>query len=538
MGDSEATLSYRFSVSWPAKPATESAAEQVRRRLHAAQAHLSSNRRHEALTEAKAALELAPENLEALALAGGAALYLDRAEEAERLFARAETIAARGSPEWAHMVSLRCLALVQVHRWAEAAHAAMGLVASGGSRAPTTEFWLGKALVQMNCADRGGAHLMAAAHAEPNRPDFRAALGDALRNVGELEGAEHEYGAAIQIDPLQAAAHYALAHLKRWSETDNHVARLQALLGESRLAEPDRALFHHALFKELDDLGRTDLAWPHLEAAKEITAAAGPRWSAEAEAAQFAALSAAFSDAEPPATLTTPGRRRPIFVTGLPRSGTTLVERILGAHSAVRPMGETPAFARLFREATPHWRFGADDMDWPALAQAYLDETAFFARGAQVSVDKMPENANYLGALARAFPDAGLVFVRRDPIDVLFGAYRLCLTYPWSHRLTDIVAHFANHERLIAVWRKALGPRLLIVEYERLVADPDGEIRALLRGVGLPFEAACLKPHETRGSVASSSAAQVRRPISSDRVGGWRRYADQLKPLLAAIGAH
>jgi hypothetical protein len=200
-------------------------------------------------------------------------------------------------------------------------------------------------------------------------------------------------------------------------------------------------------------------------------------------------------------------------------------------------------FSRLFR---PEWEKAcmavgpaeaASRIDWAAIAQGYLDETAFLAGDAAFSVDKMPDTSLLAGPIRKAFPDAILVLLTRSPMDVLFGCYKIPLTFGWARRTEDLGEHYLNFADLMAHWRASLGEGLVQVSYERLVADPATEIPALLQRCGLPFEEACLKPHETPGAIASSSSAQARRPINRDAVGGWRRYSTELSGLAVRLQA-
>ena len=242
-----------------------------------------------------------------------------------------------------------------------------------------------------------------------------------------------------------------------------------------------------------------------------------------------------------------PGPKR-IFIVGLPRSGTTLIERILAAHSQVQALGELKTFGvvthRLTRVATerrlaPDVVAAAAALDPLEIAEAYTRETAFLGDGRPYVIDKLPSNHEYAGLIRLAFPDAVIIALDRNPMDALFGSYKLLFTgaYGWSYDQDDLADHYGHFRDLMAYWKSVLGESLIEVSLEAVIADPETEIRRLVNACGLPFEDGCLKPHESKGAVSTASAVQVRKPINSEGVGAWKRYAAQLSRLRTRLRA-
>jgi len=374
------------------------------------------------------------------------------------------------------------------------------------------------------------------------------ALGEAAQFLGLLDEAERAFENAVAAGP-HMGSHLALARLKRWTRDNNHIARLEKLTPEIPLDQARRA---YALFKEYDDLGDRKAAWAWLQkgaeaALREPVTPRNPAWSAAEERDTFAAWTTCFPAARFMAT-TTSARAEPrrLFVIGLPRSGTTLVERILASHSQVQSLGELQAFpaATKIVSGIQGWSLldadtvrAAAGIEPQAFADFYTRETASLCDGHPMVTDKLPHNSDYAGLIRLAFPDAAIVYVRRQPMDALFGAYKLHFAARWSFALDDLADHYTNHRMLMDHWRQCLGDGLIEVSLETLIAEPETEIRRLLAACGLPFEAACLTPHESAGAVASASSAQVRRPINAEGVGAWRRYSEGLEPLRARLEA-
>ncbi|HYF22370.1 MAG TPA: sulfotransferase [Caulobacteraceae bacterium] len=495
-----------------------------------------AGRLNDALVAAEQAVKAAPARPEGWFLYGSTLSELNRYQEAVSALERSADLTPSPPAARAHVLAEKARALVGAWRWAEAAEAARQSIALGPTD-PEVNNLLGLVLTRIKRLEPALDRLEAAVAAKPDRADFWMNCGLARFYMGRIEAAEAAFEQAIHRAPNMAPAYLALSKLKRWTAVSNHVDRIRSARGAAS-APIDRARLGYALFKELDDLGRKEEAWTALEHSASAVASLRP-WSTEREQRLVERLESAFPPAMFKPAPPRQGGPRPIFIVGLPRSGTTLIERILAAHSRVSAMGELQTFRVIMKGD------GVDEADlispealdrefrWAKVAQTYWKETAFLAGRSPQVIDKLPQNHLFCGPIRLAFPEAAIIHVRRDPMDSLFGAYKVLFgrAYPWSYSFQGLHDHFLAYRRLMDHWRACLGDGLIEVSYEALTANPEAEIRRLLDRCGLPFEEACLSPHETEGAVTTSSASQVREPISRKSVGGWRRYAAQLEPL-------
>ena len=517
--------------------------------LAAAHRFVRDQRLDQALLAAKAAAEADPANTEAFAYWGVSAAETGRFAEAIEPLAVAADRNLLGSFGWANLVSQRARALSNVGFWGEAFHNAVA-VEQAAILDPSVRHRIGTVFARIGLSERALPHLEWAAQAAPDRPEVLFELGVAYLSLGRSEDAEALLERSIALSPSWAQPHMALSSLRRWAPGDAHVERLRALQDHPETEPGDRASLGFALFKELDDL-RDPAAWPALEDANARARALEPAWNVQKDSDLVDALIERFpAEMFPLPTARAPkgrsARRTPIFVVGLPRSGTTLVERILAAHARVDSIGEAPSFPILFRglstaadrrELDPTLLAATAGADWSALADRYLRETARLAGDAPFTVDKLPLNSLLIGAIRLAFPDAPIVLLRRDPMDNLFSVFRVQFAgaYHWANRQEDMAEHFAQHQRLMAHWKFCLGDGLIELSYEELVRQPDIQVARLLEACGLEFDERCLRPNEAAGSVRTASIVQVRRPINDSSVGGWRRYAEEMEPLRARL---
>jgi len=238
-----------------------------------------------------------------------------------------------------------------------------------------------------------------------------------------------------------------------------------------------------------------------------------------------------------------PGRQ-PIFVLGMPRSGTTLVEQILASHPLVFGAGELNAMQissvqtqvlsnRVFPGSVGELSTGQCEM----LAEQYLRRLYRHAGSAEYAVDKLPHNFLYIGLIKYILPGARIIHCRRNPLDTCLSIYKNDFTgnHPYSHDLKDLGDYYLQYLHLMSHWHSVFPFEIYDVQYENLVTDTDEEVRALLKFCGLSFEAACLEFHKTQRIVATASTAQVRNPVSTKSVALWKEYREQLQPLIGVL---
>ncbi len=382
----------------------------------------------------------------------------------------------------------------------------------------------------------------AAVDRAPSDTGFRFNLSAACGFTGRVAEAQEHYEELLAREPGHARAHYALAILKRHTAVENHVDRLQAVLADTT-DELDQMRLRHALAKELEDMGRDAEAYAQLATANSARKQ-HLGYDFATDAALFDAIETAFAaDVLPGAGLAEPA---PIFVVGMPRTGTTLVDRILSSHPEVGSAGELQAMPLAVKEAAAtRSRIVVDaatiraslDVDPAMLGERYMERaTPHRPAGKARFVDKLPANILYIGHILHALPRARIVCLRRHPMDTVWSNYKNLFAlssayYFYSNDLMDTARYFARFHRLMAFWQRRFPGRILELGYEALVADQEGETRRLLEHCGLGWDARTLDFHRNRAAVATPSAAQVRRPINADAVGRWRVHAEAMEPV-------
>jgi tetratricopeptide (TPR) repeat protein len=386
----------------------------------------------------------------------------------------------------------------------------------------------------------------------PANPLFIFNRAAVRRFLGQLVEAEADYDRVLALNPNDYEAYRNRSELRPQTAERNHVAELERLL-EAGIADWRAELqLRYALAKELEDLGEFDKSFLQLQLGARLRRD-HLRYDVANDVATVDWIIEAFP-AAPAAPTPAASPEAPIFIVGLPRSGSTLVDRILGSHSQVRSAGELNCFALALVDAARRGSGNAAlsrrelvarsaGVDFAALGRDYL-ERARAAGATRDAVrmrftDKMPLNYLYCGLITRALPNARIVHVSRSPMAACYAIYKTLFEdgYPYSYDLTELGQYYVGYRRLMAHWSTSMPGAIYPLCYEDLVADQIGQTRALLQFCGLPWEEACVQFHQNPAPTTTASAAQVRRPIYDSSVAQWRHYEQQLAPLSSQLSA-
>jgi tetratricopeptide (TPR) repeat protein len=378
----------------------------------------------------------------------------------------------------------------------------------------------------------------------PRQPKIWLNHGHALKTVGRLPEAVAAYRRCLSLAPWFADAYWGLANLKVARFTEAEVACMRTQLAKPDLPGEDRLHLHYALGRAYEDRGVPAAAFAnYAEGAKLRRAKAA--YDAAAAIGQMLRAKAFFSE-DFFAARAGGGSRSdaPLFIVGLPRSGSTLVEQILASHSAVEGIMELPNIRWIAGELGAPDRYpeclaGIESISFRTFGDAYIDATRIHRKlDRPFFIDKMPNNFHHIGLIHLILPNSKIIDVRRHPMATCFSAFKqhFAQGQAFSYDLGDLGRYYRDYIELMAHFDDVLPRRVHRVIYEDLVNDVEGEIRGLLNYCGLPFEAACLNFHANNRAVRTVSSEQVRRPISREGLDHWHRFEPWLDPLRAALG--
>lgn len=379
---------------------------------------------------------------------------------------------------------------------------------------------------------------------QPGVPFLQGNLAACAVYVGKIEEARATYQALLEQRPDHQRNHYYLSRLARARDT-THIEQMKRVLTETNLP-PDRNVFlYYAIGKELEDLEQWAEAFRYYKLAGDAVTGVAAYDVAADVALIDKVIEVCNADwlkegaGEPSAEARC---KTPIFIIGLPRTGSTLTERILASHSQVESLGETMFMQMVLRtvsavdtveKMTLATIEAAAQKDIRLVANGYLDAVNYRLGTKPMFIDKLPINFLYLGFIAKAYPDARIVHLRRNPMDACFAMYKQVFTwaYKFSYTLQGLGSYYVAYERLRDHWREVLGERFIEMEYESLVADQEGQTRRLLERLGLDFEQACLDFHRNESASTTASSVQVREKIHTRSVNRWKNFEKELQPL-------
>ncbi len=444
-----------------------------------------------------------------------------------------------GKPEWL----LQKMASLAVYGDLEAANIIADEIAEHKFE---TAYHASTCAVTMNRLERyadAERHYLRAVELNPNNPNYRFNLATAQRFLGKLDAATESLNRAIELNPLDCESQLLRSGFRTYTKSENNIDSLLAALEKIPQEHPGRVQLCYALAKELDDLQRYDDSFKRLQqGASERRSKLPYKPNQDLEAMRtirehfgaevFASPVAGFVNAEP------------IFVIGMPRAGTALVERVLNNHSVVRTVGEPQSFGiELVNQcekvlgATPtnaeQLMSAARKIDFAALGEAYHHSAKPVSGDYAHFVDKLPINFMYAGLIHLALPKAKIILVEREPMDNCYAAFKTLFpgAYPYSYDLDELANYYVAYSQLVDHWRKVLPGVICTVRYEDLVTNAKSTTEDLLEHCDLSFEASCLNFYSDLATATTASAVRLRHEIRANSIGHWRNYRDQLQPV-------
>ena len=368
-------------------------------------------------------------------------------------------------------------------------------------------------------------------------------LGAAQRYAGDISQAERSFEQALQSSPTNSEAHLALANLKDADPSGKRIERLKKLLASGGFEWRAETQLQYALGKELERAGR----WGEAFSAYHAGATLKRRMTRYDAQKELDAIAAIIETHHAPHNPLCEGQGEDvIFIVGLPRTGSTLVERILGAHPGVVSKGELNDFANTLVKQVKIEAAGrainrqafieaAARTDFEAVGRAYLKSAKDRFPEGERFIDKMPLNSLYVGSILQALPKAKVIHVTRDPLDAACAIYTTLFNYAyaWSYDLTELADYMVAHVHLMDHWRKQFGDRILTISYEELVRGPEAATSELLAYCALDWSDSCLRFFEDVSPSTTASATQIRRPIYTTSIGRWRNYESELSEVAA-----
>ncbi|MGC9419698.1 MAG: sulfotransferase, partial [Rhodovulum sp.] len=496
--------------------------------------------RPEARAAFQEALRLDPGFLESrLAFARFLAETGDLAEAAEQLHRATET-----HPKSAEAQRLLGQTLLRAKDFAAAAEAFAQAIALGDRRADTHA-------AQARALDGAGrpedalaAHDAALA-AAPDRAEVHGRRAIQLQQMGRFDEAEAGFRRAIDLAPGNGEPYRLMVQTRKLTETDPLIAEMETLWARGDLTDHSRMNLGFALAKAMEDTGRHDRVFAYLHPANALMRKLFPYDIAERRA-EIDALKAACAGTDFTARrIANAPDYAPIFITGMPRSGTTLVEQIVASHSRVTGGGELgfvmPEAMRLLSDGAGGLRPVTDLSDDEIAAFGRAIEAHFRMRlpGSDIVTDKSIQTYMVAGLVRLALPNARIVVVHRDPRDTCLSIYKNIFaegTHRYAYDLRDLGHYYRIFLETVDFWRDLMPGGFHEIRYEDLVADPEPQARALIAACGLDWQDECLNFHKTRRRVATLSLHQVRQPIYASSMKAWERYGDELAPLITALG--
>jgi tetratricopeptide (TPR) repeat protein len=503
---------------------------------------LRQGRLEDAMQSCNQLLSACPGDAQALYLASEIRTATGDAESALDMITQA-IAAAPGQPQ---LQLKQARILISLRRRAQALQvaAAMTRNAEGDGQV----LWAIGSLYSL-CDDPIGArdHYEKALATKFSNPALLYDLAVAQFFTGDFSGAQSNLDALLAVAPKHGYALYLRSTLRRQTDSANHLADLEARLQTSFPDNANKSACLYALAKELEDLGQAERSFATLTDAATLKRRTLV-YDAPAERASIAAIREAYTPERMQQPTSGHDEEGAIFIVGMPRTGTTLVERMLGRHRDVNSAGELRDFGQALATAVRKNHARHPDktlvetsmtIDFADLGRDYMTGARQAAPGSRLFIDKMPINYIYCGIIKKALPKAKIIHLTRDPMDSCYAVYKTLFnqSYHFSYDLDELADYYATYHQQMQHWHAVMPGAILEVRYEDLVTDTETQARRILDWCGLAWQAEVLKPSENEHPSTTASAAQVREPVYSSSIGKWRRYEAGLAPLKQRLEA-
>ncbi len=369
-------------------------------------------------------------------------------------------------------------------------------------------------------------------------------LATMQRYLGKVVQANANLNKAIELNPQDSEAYLLRANLQKQTLDNNHILQIQTLLTKKQSLPPlSKAQLCYALAKEFEDIEQFQQSFHYLQQGASIRRRC-INYDVKEDIATLKEIIKVFDNSCLTQTVDGCDDSRAIFIVGLPRTGSTLVERILSSHTHINTAGELNDFAiEMLRQCqniqarSPQNKLEtvalSSRINFKALGQAYKERTHEYCAKGQYFIDKLPLNSLYIGLIHLALPNAKIIYVKRNPLDTCYAIYKQLFTqgYPFSYDLKELGEYFIAHYYLMAHWKKQLADKIYEMDYEQLVTNPANEIKKLLKFCKLDWQKSCELFYQNNNASTTASASQVRQPIYQSSLYKWRNYQQQLAPL-------
>lgn len=503
---------------------------------------LSQGRIQEAATYCKQVLKLKPDLVQGHFLVGLVALEAKDRKTALHAFGSVVELEPRHAAAWAQLAKL-FISDGQASR----ADAALAKAIENNPTDPVVQDLVGTIYSMIGEYGLAREWFEKATSQRADHVPFMLNLANNLVYHGQLDEAEEIFNRIIKIQPDTPQAHWALAGTRK-AKDRLHLDQMQRLVGKKGQHPRAEAFYYYGIGKELEDLQQWD------EAFEAFSKGARARrqtveYDEAGEIEMFRFLQQHFTREWLEDGGEGYGSTAPVFVLGQPRTGTTLVERIISSHSQVSSAGELQQFGLAIRRLSGHQdprRFSKEffeaalGLDSKKVGGLYIESSARMAGNTARFIDKLPQNYLHLPLILKALPNAKIIHLTRNPMDACFASFKQLFAdaYLHSYDLEEMARHHCRYRDLMDRWREQFPGRFYDISYEETVHDLETNVRQLLRYLELPWEDACLNFHRQKSAVSTASASQVREPAHTRSVDRWRKYERQLQPMLAVLKSH